>query len=260
MPESIGRTFTHGTFDRAIAEQALSDPDARQVLSAAFTLLGTCIFASPTSQDGSSALEAVRQSATDWPFGDRARVSSAAALLTTAASGNETSSAKGSNGAAPDSTAPVPQTPASDVLSASEDAHELQRDWQRMFRGPGHLEAAPWGSVYMDHDQVMYGWTWVCLRDWMRKNGIEATYPENDPEDSFGRLLCLAGEITLQAPAKLPELLADHVLCWSPRFLETMVAAARTRTYKGIGMLCSATLDDVQDMLAITPAQRRMYR
>ena len=61
-------------------------------------------------------------------------------------------------------------------------------------------------------------------------------------------------------PDLLCELLGDHMLCWSDRFLDVFSNAVLTDTYRGLALLCKATLDDVRELLAIEPAVRRMYR
>ena len=65
----------------------------------------------------------------------------------------------------------------------------------------------------------MYGRTWHMLRDWMREHGVTSLYEANDPEDQFGRLLMLCAQVARRRPDLLCELLGDHVLCWSERFL-----------------------------------------
>ncbi len=227
MPEPRGREFTHGEYDQDASAKLLADKGFVQALSTCLTLLGTCLLASPTTAEFRAALDVTRVTARsgDWPFGDGPTIAHAGELI-----------------------------------ASHETTDELRADYQRLFRGPGHLEAAPWGSVYMDHDQVLYGWTWVSLREWMRESGVRGTYAENDPEDNFGRLLCMAAEVANARPERLCELLADHLLCWSPRFLEVLAGAARTDVYRGLATLSAATLDDIRDVLGITPATRRLYR
>ncbi len=221
--------FSHGTVDRALASPLLADEDFRTAFSTCCTLLGTCFLTDPADQEFQQALRACIDAveSAGWPFGKSEHLEHATGLL---------------------------------AAGVKEETAGLHEDWKRLFRGPGHLLAAPWGSVYMDRDQVMYGWTWVALHDWLAKHGIRGAYAENDPEDNFGRMLFLAGELAANRPELLGELLADHLLCWSPRFLQTVGAQAQTSCYRGLAVLAAATLDDVQGLLGIVPAQRRMFR
>src|SRR5471030_2179530 len=40
--------------------------------------------------------------------------------------------------------------------------------YQRLFIGPYALPAPPWGSVYLDKDNVLFGTSTLALRRWMR--------------------------------------------------------------------------------------------
>ena len=227
MSRSLGHTFTHGSFDETAAREALSDEGFVVACGASLDLLGTCFLAAPDTREFLDAYGVVRTSVMDgdWPFGGGADF----------------------NGA-------------QQMFVSDDGAQSIKADFARMFRGPAHLEAAPWGSVYMDRDQVMYGWTWVELRSWMHAHGIVGAYAENDPEDNFGRLLHLGAALARARDAALCELLADHLLCWAPRFLTAVEESAKTGAYRGLARLCSATFDDLCGILGIVAAERRMYR
>lgn len=142
----------------------------------------------------------------------------------------------------------------------SEDEASLAQEYQRLFVGPGHLAAAPWGSVYLDRDKVLYGCSWVELRAWMREHGVVVKYDEHVPEDQIGRILVLSAEVALQKRELLPELLGNHMLPWAGHYFNLLLADARLATYKGLAQLAHATITDVQMLLGITPANRRLYR
>jgi len=61
-------------------------------------------------------------------------------------------------------------------------------------------------------------------------------------------------------PEALGEFLADHLLCWSGRFLDAFQPAAGIATYEALAELARVTLDDVSNLADIVPARRRMYR
>ena len=142
----------------------------------------------------------------------------------------------------------------------SEDEASLAQEYQRLFVGPGHLAAAPWGSVYLDRDKVLYGCSWVELRVWMREHGVVVKYDEHVPEDQIGRILVLSAEVALQKRELLPELLGNPMLPWAGHYFNLLLADARLATYKGLAQLAHATITDVQMLLRITPANRRLYR
>lgn len=223
------RECSYRIVDAARNADALGDESFLEAFSVCARLLGACFAFHPVKEEAADAFALMRSMdiAADWPFGDVCARERAAACF-----------ARG----------------AADFPDAAAE------EFVRLIRGAGFSPAPPWGSVYMDREKVMYGRTWVMLRDWMRAHGVRGLYEENDPEDQFGRLLVLASAVAAQRPDLLCELVGDHLLCWAPRFLDAFEASARTETYRGLAALCRATLDDVRATLAVEPAVRRLYR
>lgn len=231
MPEKQTKLLgEYAVRDEAAARELLENPDFVQAFSACLQLLGLSLVTGPTHEHTRAALDALCQMdiAQDWPFGEDAARVSVAALL--------------------------------DSVPCEEERARLKREYARLFVGPGHLEAPLWGSVYMDRDQVMYGNTWLELREWMRAHGVQATYAENDPEDNFARLLLLASQLVQERPELLCEFLGCHVLPWSGHFLDILERHAEMPWYRGIAALARITLNDAQDLLGIVPVRRRFFR
>lgn len=222
--------FTRGSFDEAALCDLLAEEGFVESFAGCMNLLGTCFVESPKTPAFKQAFDAVCAlvSAGEWPFGEEDAQVRVRELL--------------------------------DRAQREDDEAFRVRAYTRLFRGPAKLPAPPWGSVYMDRDQVMYGWTWVELRTWMRAQGISGTYAENDPEDHFGRMLALAAVVAQSRPEVLGEFLSDHLLCWSSRFLDAFQPAAGIATYEALAELARVTLDDVSNLAGIVPARRRMYR
>lgn len=220
---------TYRIVERERSDAMLHDEGFIEAFAACADILGACFVFHPAKERASDAFALLRgiDIALDWPFGEEGVRAQAARRL---------------------------------GQGAGEFPAAVSEEFTRLLRGAGFSPAPPWGSVYMDHEKVMYGRTWVSLRDWMRAHAVSGLYAENDPEDQFGRLLVLAAEVARDRPDLLCELLGDHLLCWSDRFLDAFLDAARTETYRGLALLCKATLDDVRMLLAIEPAVRRIYR
>ena len=53
---------------------------------------------------------------------------------------------------------------------AEENDEPLAEAWQRLFIGPWALPAPPWGSVWLDKENVLFGDSTLELREWMRLN------------------------------------------------------------------------------------------
>ena len=95
--------------------------------------------------------------------------------------------------------------------------------WQTQFIGPQHLVAPPWGSVYLDHECIVFGESTLELRNFLQKCQLQLDTGRNEPEDHFG-LLLLALVIFLQRKdienAKI--LLAEYILPWGIFYLDLL--------------------------------------
>lgn len=222
-------TVETGAAENPQAEALLSDEGFIQAAQTAFSILGACFLQQPDEPIAQQAIAALRSMdvACDWPFGSDAERARAAQLL---------------------------------LEGQAEDIHALRIEFTRMFRGPSALPAPPWGSVYMDRDQVRYGCTWLELRTWMRNHLIASLYEEKEPEDQFGHLLMLCSQVAQARPDLLCELLSDHVLTWADHYLDLFDASVESSTYAGAAVLTRATLADVRGLLGLEPAVRRFYR
>lgn len=97
-------------------------------------------------------------------------------------------------------------------LVAGADNEELVWEYRRLFVGPGHLPAPPWGSVYTDHECVIFGEATLALRAWMRACGIERTTDERTPEDHIGLMLALLSFLAVERPELVDDFLATICL------------------------------------------------
>lgn len=215
--------------DEAQSSAMLQNDEFIEAFAACADILGSCFLFHPVKEQAAQVFSVLAgmDIALDWPFGEERDRREAALLMRE---------------------------------GQDEFPEKVSEEFTRLLRGPGIKPAPAWGSVYMDRDKVMYGRTWHMLRDWMREHGVTSLYETNDPEDQFGRLLMLCAQVARNRPDLLCELLGDHVLCWSERFLTQFHEACETNTYRGLALLCHTTLRDVQSLLAVEPAVRRMYR
>lgn len=153
--------------------------------------------------------------AADWPFVDEAEAAADLALMV-------------------------------DGLAAGADNEALVWEYRRLFVGPGHLPAPPWGSVYTDRECVIFGEATLALRAWMRACGIERTTDERTPEDHIGLMLALLSYLAEERPDLVDEYLRDHLLTWALHYLEALEAAADHPFYQGLAALTRSTLLGLQ--------------
>ena len=151
-----------------------------------------------------------------------------------------------------------------DALSAgfaAQGDESLPQAWQRLFIGPSALPSPPWGSVWLDRENVLFGDSTLALRQWMRENQIAFDVEQNEPEDHFGTLLMLAAWLLENGrDDACNQLLAWHLLPWAPRFIAEIIAKAGHPFFIALGKLAQQTLAQWQSSLLIPVADKKLYR
>lgn len=174
----------------------------------------------PRTGDAADAFAAMAEldvaaAAAEWPFVDEATAADALALMR-------------------------------EGLAAGADNENLVWEYRRLFVGPGHLPAPPWGSVYTDRECVVFGEATLALRAWMRRVGVARTTDERTPEDHIGLMLALLSYLAEERPDLVDEYLRDHLLTWALHYLEALEAAADHPFYQGLAALTRSTLLGLQ--------------
>ncbi len=187
----------------------------------------------PRTGDAADAFAAmaeldVEAAAAEWPFVDEAAAAGALALMR-------------------------------EGLAAGADNEELVWEYRRLFTGPGHLPAPPWGSVYTDRECVVFGEATLALRAWMRRVGVARTTDERTPEDHIGLMLALLAYLAEERPELVDEYLRDHLLTWAPHYLEALEATAGHPFYEGLAMLTRSTLLGLQAARGLEVTLPRFY-
>ncbi|ATF92879.1 Twin-arginine leader-binding protein DmsD [Cedecea neteri] len=136
----------------------------------------------------------------------------------------------------------------------------VNEEFQRLFIGPYALPAPPWGSVYLDKENVLFGDSMLELRQWMREQGFAPQTEQNEPEDHFGLMLMLAAWLADQGlRQQLDELLAWHLLPWAERYLSLFTENAANDFYRGLGGLAKLTLSGWQNGMLMPVASKELH-
>lgn len=143
---------------------------------------------------------------------------------------------------------------------AADAAENLAHEYRRLFVGPAHKAAPPWGSVYTDRECVMFGESTLELRRWMREHGLVAPEGTRTPEDHIGLLLGLMAQLAAEMPSALDDFLVHHLLTWSHHFLTLMTQEAQHLFYQGLAQLTDASLEGIRASRGIQVTYPRFYR
>ncbi|MDO4890650.1 MAG: Tat proofreading chaperone DmsD [Coriobacteriaceae bacterium] len=134
-------------------------------------------------------------------------------------------------------------------------------EYRRLFVGPAHKAAPPWGSVYTDKDGVMFGGSWVALREWMRENGLAVAEGESrEPEDHIGLMLEMMAWLAQERPELVGPFLQLHLLPWAGHFLARVEEVSQHPFFEGLARLTAASLSGIQAELGLEVDVPRFYR
>ena len=141
------------------------------------------------------------------------------------------------------------------------DENAIIWEYRRLFVGPTRKAAPPWGSVYTDKDCVMFGASWVALREWMRASGIAVEDGQSrEPEDHIGLMLEMMAWLADNRPELVADYLRLHLLPWAGHFLDGMYEAAQHPFFEGLARLTKASLEGIQRELELDVETPRFYR
>ncbi|WP_249977535.1 Tat proofreading chaperone DmsD [Vreelandella olivaria] len=134
--------------------------------------------------------------------------------------------------------------------------------YQQLFVGPEALAAPPWGSVYLDPEQVVFGDSHQTLKRFLeQEEGISLATARREPLDHFGLLVLLLGQLAMEGrEAGVDRLLGEFLLPWSGRYLEQLEEHAPHPFYRALAQLGTITLGQWQTERGITPQLLRLYR
>lgn len=138
----------------------------------------------------------------------------------------------------------------------------INQDFFLLFEGGEIMVAPPWGSVYLDREEVIFGDSTVEYRQFLRSHGLELDTGMREPEDQFGLMLFAVSQFLEQKfdLDVVKRLFADHLLPWCFRYLELVQTHALSKSYKQLAALTGQWCEAVQEVLDVDVTQRKLYR
>jgi TorA maturation chaperone TorD len=133
----------------------------------------------------------------------------------------------------------------------------LQSDFDRLFVGPGHLEAPPWESVYRSKERLVFGEQTVAVREIYRSFGLKSKKHHNEPDDhislelEFMAWLCkqaadphISVEDCILNISGQTRFLNEHLLEWVPALCNDIEKAAESEFFRGLAFLTTQWLKE----------------
>jgi TorA maturation chaperone TorD len=150
-----------------------------------------------------------------------------------------------------------------------EQVEEVRREHDELFVGPGPQKVPPWGSVYLNEENLLVGASTRELEEFLRDRGIIYTRREIQPLDHIGlcfdalktMLSALANETRDRRKGEeaVREFLALHFLTWAPRFVQLHMERARSGLQRGMAALACDFMETIAFMFQVEPAKRPLF-
>ena len=136
----------------------------------------------------------------------------------------------------------------------------LMYTYTALFKREGEQPAPPWGSVYLDKENMLFSDSTEAYCQFMEEHELELNTPKNEPEDQFG-LMILAMAVLMESENDegTEELLKTHLLPWAYRYLELVKKADKSHFYEPLAELAECFLKEVQEAYALTLQKTELY-
>lgn len=145
---------------------------------------------------------------------------------------------------------------------------QLEYDFSVLFEGQGEMPAPPWGSVYLDKENILMGTSTLQYREFLSTLGLASQSAIHEPEDQFGLMLLALvhlieqPHLTQQQPTDAAiMLLTEHLLPWAYRYLELVKnAQLEHQVYPLLAEITECYLKTLQLKLGLFPHPYELYR
>ncbi|PFG45804.1 TorA maturation chaperone TorD [Vibrio sp. ES.051] len=141
------------------------------------------------------------------------------------------------------------------------DAEQLEHDFSVLFEGMGFMPIPPWGSVYLDKEQVLFGASNTQYRLFLQQHGIALDSEQREPEDQFGLMLLAYAYLLEQgnANAAAHELIGQHLMPWGKTYLEQLSDKAPNLFYQLLAKDVLGWLNFLLQKQSIHVSQKKIY-
>ncbi|EJT7140253.1 molecular chaperone [Salmonella enterica] len=129
-----------------------------------------------------------------------------------------------------------------------------------LFEGQGKMPVPPWGSVYLEKDNLLMGETTADYRAFLQSQGMVFTDREREPEDQFGLMLLVCSDLLARGDnVAANRLLEAHLLPWGFRYLELLQRNTVSAFYARLAVVATCYLQDVQQQQGLQPENKRLF-
>ncbi|MFV0449153.1 MAG: molecular chaperone TorD family protein [Vibrio sp.] len=139
-------------------------------------------------------------------------------------------------------------------------SEQLEQDFSALFEGIGFMPVPPWGSVYLDKEQVLFGESNVQYCLFLKQHGIVLNSGQREPEDQFGLMLLACAYLLEQDKTHAAyELLGQHLMPWGLTYLDQLTQKAPNVFYQQLASDVSLWLKELVEEFGIEVVEKKVY-
>ncbi|WP_392559903.1 TorD/DmsD family molecular chaperone [Orbus mooreae] len=138
---------------------------------------------------------------------------------------------------------------------------ELPYQYSILFEGQGFMPAPPWGSVYLDKENLLMGESTHRYREFLQQQNIVMQTGINEPEDQFGLMLMTLALIIESAEFDAAkQLISQHIMPWAPRYLSLLKEYDGSPFYQALAIIVEQYLSTIVKTLDLTVPHYYLYK
>ncbi len=134
---------------------------------------------------------------------------------------------------------------------SNEEFNSLRKEYTRLFIGPGHLPAPPWGSVYLSKERIIFDENTLEVRKFYKKWGVNTKNSNKEPDDHIGFELEFISILIDKSLSELDknningfkniltaqiDFLKSHILIWIDVFSDKLSENTEYSLFKGLAL------------------------
>lgn len=146
----------------------------------------------------------------------------------------------------------------------------LRADYTRLFIGVERVAAAPWESVHLGKDPLIFQERTLAVRAWYKRFGLEVEKLHQEPDDHIGLELLFLSKLAEQGAQALDasdqekfeeyinaqrDFLQQHLGAWALSWCGLVEKHARTDFYLGMAALLRGALTELAEILGVQLAK-----
>lgn len=143
---------------------------------------------------------------------------------------------------------------------------DLKSEYTRLFDHTERIPLAPWESVYLSKDHLLFQEQVLEVRNWYRTFDLEILNLHKEPDDHIGLELAFVAHLANLAVQAIEHknqdelnrildakrrFLTEHVFKWMPTWCDLMLEYGKSDFYKGVALVLRGALEELATLLGL---------